>query len=121
MKYSIVRGVIMSGLQLPMRNVILNACTVFFDMKKNCIITSALDGVHSPESLHPFGYALDFRTRHLTSKMITKAKYSLKERLWRCSVYYDVVVCKNCLHAEYDIIRLKKDLQESKTSTILKH
>lgn len=60
-------GVIMAGLQLPMWRVIVEASAVWDKYGHELVITSGLDGTHTPRSMHPFGYALDLRTNYFDS------------------------------------------------------
>lgn len=65
----------------------------------NGIITSALEGKHSPTSLHPKGLAYDFRTRHLSEGSKKALVDWLKEYLGES---FDVILEKDHLHVEYD-------------------
>lgn len=94
-------GVIMAGLKLEMRPVIICADKVWKSFSKELVITSALDGTHSPGSLHPFGYALDFRSRYFTNVQIIKVIAALKAHL---GPKYDVIFEGDHIHAEYDYI-----------------
>jgi hypothetical protein len=57
-------GVILAGLQLPMRLVLMEANRIWSELGQELAITSGLDGTHSPGSMHYYGYALDMRTRY---------------------------------------------------------
>jgi len=62
-------------------------------------VTTGTDGTHMANSLHYAGYALDFRTRHLTSEQKEAFRRRLGEALGR---HYDVVLHKTHLHVEFD-------------------
>ena len=69
------------------------------DTKKEIVVTSILDGVHSSKSLHYKGLAFDIRTYIYTQYEISKLMGSLKYML---GPNYDVVLEKNHIHIEYD-------------------
>lgn len=58
-------GVIVKGIQPETVLGYIIVQGIFFRYKLTCTITSALDGKHGANSLHPKGYALDFRSKHL--------------------------------------------------------
>lgn len=63
-----------------------------------CVITSGVDGRHSPQSLHYAGAAIDLRTRDLAPQQIEDIARTLRGRL---GVDFDVVVESDHLHVEY--------------------
>lgn len=65
------------------------------------IVTSANDGKHGVNSLHPRGLALDLRTRDLTSAQITAVAAALTTRLGPA---WDVVIeyAPPHIHVEFD-------------------
>lgn len=69
------------------------------DTKKEIVVTSILDGVHSSKSLHYKGLAFDMRTHIYTQYEISKLMGSLKYML---GISYDVVLEKDHIHIEYD-------------------
>ena len=98
--------VILSGLQLPMRKVLIEADKIWRDNGQELVITGGLDGVHSAGSVHYYGYALDLRTRYFTGSEYSPGSIEgiaakLKEKL---GSDYDVVVHKTHIHVEYDKI-----------------
>ena len=107
-KFRIKKGVSLVGLQLETREIIKAVYYAYDMLNMYCMITSTLDGIHSPDSLHPFGYAIDFRTFHLTKEYKQQVFVQVKRSLLGISPFYDVVLSKNCLHVEYDIIRYRK-------------
>lgn len=74
--FSIKEGVSLQGLQIEMREVLIQMEHLFNKINKELVITSGTEGIHSPTSLHYYGYALDFRNRHLTEneKALTLAR-----------------------------------------------
>lgn len=94
-------GVVLAGLQLPMRIVLCEAAMIWRQHGQELVITSALDGVHSPGSLHPFGYAVDLRTRYFKPS----EAIAIGEELYRALPEgYDVIPYKTHIHVEYDSI-----------------
>lgn len=70
--------------------------------KRDCVVTSASDGMHKPNSKHYKFEALDFRTKHL--KKPFEAVAEIKRRLGKG---YDVIYEKpglenEHLHIEWD-------------------
>lgn len=64
--------------------------------------TEAFDGndfIHSVGSYHPFGKALDFRTRYFSDSVVDKIAKQLRDLLGKD---YDVVIHKSHIHIEYD-------------------
>ena len=60
-------GVDLSDLVPQMAIAYIIACGIYRDQAQQvCTITSGKEGEHGPNSLHPFGKALDFRIRTLT-------------------------------------------------------
>lgn len=65
----------------------------------DCVITSRFDGLHSENSLHYKGLALDFRTRDLTFGQQHIWVALCEEAL---GPHWDVVLEKDHLHVEFD-------------------
>lgn len=67
-------------------------------------VTSGRDGMHGVDSLHYFGNALDFRTRHLTPEQRISFHNATEKRLRKISEFYDVVLEHSPphLHVEFD-------------------
>ena len=100
-------GVILAGLQLPMRHVLKHADKVWKANGQELTITSALDGVHSAGSYHPFGYALDLRTRYFADVQAINCKFQLKAALENAvglleAAKYVIVVENDHIHVQYN-------------------
>ena len=63
------------------------------------IITSVEDGLHSKNSLHYEGRAIDLRTRDLSAEQIAAYAAELREAL---GMGWDVIVEKTHIHIEWD-------------------
>jgi len=92
------KGAVIQGLQLPMRKVLMFADAIWKANGKELVVTSGVDGVHSPGSLHPFGYAVDLRTFYFTNETKKKVRKLLADNL---GPEYDVVLEPTHIHAEY--------------------
>ncbi len=95
------KGVVLAGLQFPMRTVLIKASHIWEQNGQELVITSTLDGVHSPGSLHPYGYAVDLRTRYFKHTVAIQIELSLDNAL---SDEYNVILHKTHIHVEYDHI-----------------
>lgn len=80
----------------PMLNVMI---VVAAQMGGQAYITSACEGEHGPGSLHPHGYALDFRIRDIPNAKRPALAEAVSEAL---GDDYDVVLEPTHLHVEYD-------------------
>jgi len=94
-------GVALAGLKIYMRKVLTVADHVWTAHGRELVVTSTTDGVHSPGSLHPYGYAVDLRSRYFTADEIKVVAAELRGLL---GTRYDVVVHKTHIHVEYDEI-----------------
>jgi len=73
-------------------------------------ITSGLDGCHNAESYHPFGWALDLRTRYFSNeqwvnKVADTLRLQIHEEARHFPQYYkeyQVVVESDHIHVEYE-------------------
>jgi hypothetical protein len=54
-------GAVVLGLQKPMAKAKALAATIYWAHGEEFFITSGIEGNHSDGSLHPFGYAIDFK------------------------------------------------------------
>ena len=96
-------GVIMQGLQLPMRVVLKRADALYKKYGQELTITSALDGTHSAGSLHYYGYALDLRTRYFPLAEAREIANTLQREL---GSGYTVLFETNHIHVQYNVHRL---------------
>ncbi len=94
----IKKGVNVAGIRPEMTLAIIAATSFCSDIKKNCTITSALEGQHSTTSLHYIGCAVDFRTRNMNKAEKEMFRNSMTDAL---SNDFDVVLEHNHLHVEY--------------------
>ena len=100
------KSVKLKGLHVKMREVLMAVEKTWESRGEEPVITAGTEAIdsegnflHSMGSLHPFGRALDFRTRYfgrVTQIMITN---ELKQNLGR---HYDVILHKTHIHIEYD-------------------
>ena len=81
-------SVILVGLHPELYFAMGIADRAFADEGLECVITAGLDGLHNPGSLHPLGFALDFRNENCDD--LQKAR--IFEKLMRLQRYgFDVV------------------------------
>jgi hypothetical protein len=92
-------GVILNGLKMQMRKVLIEADRIWLKYDQELVVTSGLEGAHSPGSLHYYGFALDFRTRYFTqeqeAKVYQELSRSLDDRVYR------VILHKTHIHVEF--------------------
>ena len=93
-------GVIISGLDIRMRDVLIKADSVWKTYGEELVVTSGLDGVHSAGSLHYYGLALDFRTRYFTAQIRAKVADDLQAELGE---NFLVINEKNHIHVQYQL------------------
>ena len=91
-------GVILYGLNIKMRPVLLYADSIWKSLGQELVITSTTDGVHSPGSLHPYGFAVDLRSNYFTNEQKAEACNKLRSRLGSS---YSVVPEPTHIHVEY--------------------
>jgi hypothetical protein len=92
-------GARMLGLHPEILLAIPIAHEILRQWEADLVITTGTDGTHMANSLHYAGYAVDLRTRHLTSQQKEAFRRQLSEALGR---HYDVVLHKSHLHVEFD-------------------
>lgn len=93
-------GVRLDGLQpeIQERFWLLDAvCRAWFG--RECVITSAREGVHKEGSLHGSGFAVDIRTNDQLPVVVRGFVVDLRVQLGKG---YDVVLEKDHVHVEYD-------------------
>lgn len=90
-------GVDLRGLSPQMAIAYTIACRCYGQY--DCVITSANDSKHGPNSLHYKGQALDLRTRHLNGQGLQAVYLKLKESLGE---QFDVVLESDHIHVEWD-------------------
>ena len=93
----IKNGVDLRGLTPQMAIAYIIACRCYGQY--DCVITSASDGKHGPNSLHYNGQALDLRTRHINGQGLQLVVDKLKEAL---GSQFDVVLESDHIHVEFD-------------------
>ena len=96
-------GVSLVGLQIEMRPVLMAAEDIWksHSREEGVTITAGTDGVHSAASLHPFGYALDFRTHYWKKAEKSKVAQELQDAL---GDDYDIVIHSTHIHSEFQRI-----------------
>lgn len=93
------------GLQPQMRLVLKYVDIVYESFGQEPVITAGTEStndnkfIHSAGSYHPFGFALDFRTRYFTKDVIDEIVETLKINL---GSEYDVIYEGNHLHIEFN-------------------
>ena len=73
--------VVLAGLQPVMRPVLREANRIWEAHGEELVVTATRDGVHSAASWHPYGYALDLRTRFWTISEAIEVAQELKDAL----------------------------------------
>ncbi len=91
--------VIMTGLQIPMRQVLKHANQIWKNEGQELVITSALDGTHSAGSYHYYGYAVDLRSRYFTTTKKKEVVRKLKDAL---GTDYTVIGEHTHIHVQYN-------------------
>ncbi len=92
----IKHGVDLRGLTPQMAIAYTIACKCYGQY--DCVITSANDSKHGPNSLHYKGQALDLRTRHMNGQGLQAVYHKLKEELGE---QFDVVLEQDHCHIEW--------------------
>jgi hypothetical protein len=92
-------GVTMQGLKPVMRPVLIVVKQLMDNYEVYTMVTSATDGEHSAGSLHYYGYALDFRTRHLEpnqrASLLAQLNAIFEDNHYKCILH------DTHLHIEY--------------------
>lgn len=75
-------------------------CNVYDRFGFDCVLVYGRDGMHSQQSLHYHGNALDVRTRMIDD---AKVRQDLANEIARClGPQYDVILESDHLHVEFD-------------------
>ena len=96
------------GLDIKMQPVLKHAHALWEEhIGVEMVITSARDGIHSPGSLHYYGFAVDIRTWDKQGNQINdEARFNLatvlQDALHLYSKFYEVFPHKTHIHIEYD-------------------
>ncbi len=103
--YKLVNGASIEGLDIRMRPAMIVCGRVFKKHKQTHTITCGLNGSHSSGSLHPYGLAIDSRTRFLGWSWVKKraVRDEIAIALSRIDYRFDVILHKTHLHIEFDI------------------
>ncbi|MHA1970761.1 MAG: hypothetical protein ACTSXE_02820 [Candidatus Thorarchaeota archaeon] len=100
----IKKGVILTGLQLEMRDVLISYGSACRDISVVGEVTSGLEGQHSYGSYHYYGYALDLSIKGMTDGEVGYIEKSLRRDL---RAFYDVMVERTHIHVEFDVNKAK--------------
>ncbi len=93
-------GCDLRGLTPPMAIAYTIACHIYWERcQVRCVITSASDGTHGPNSLHYKGKALDLRTNNIPRHALPALHADLKTAL---GAQFDVVLEDDHIHLEHD-------------------
>lgn len=99
-------GVSIVGLKIEMRFALKTVDRLWWHYGQEAVVTAGTNVVddngkfiHSPASFHPFGYALDFRTRYFDQNTIDIIATKLRELL---GDDYTVVVHSTHIHIQYN-------------------
>ena len=87
------------GLQPQMCIAYLIASRCYEKHGYTCVITSASDSKHGPNSLHYCGKALDIRTRHVLEVIKPALRDEIADAL---GPQFDVVLESDHIHLEFD-------------------
>lgn len=73
--------------------------SVFQSFSRESILTSGVEGVHKPGSLHPKGLATDWRIWHVPAALQAELVAKLKKNLGK---EFQVILETDHIHCEYD-------------------
>ena len=101
----------LAGLQPEMDPALYAADKVFAKYSLDTVITAGTeefypDGtlIHAKDSLHPRGFAVDLRNRHIPNGVYTKLISDLRDALAAISPAYQLILKhSNHFHIEYDL------------------
>jgi hypothetical protein len=90
----------MVGLRPEVIPLLIVANEVYASLGYDCVVTSVTDSKHTAGvSLHPFGFAIDFRTKHVP---VEKHQAIVDEMKVRLGPQFDVVLEVDHIHGEFD-------------------
>lgn len=95
-------GVKLSGLKIQMRPVLMGADAVWKKHGHELTITETDGGVHSPRSLHPYGYAVDIRSGYWWGYNQDTVKRMCKELQDALGHDYQVIKHTTHVHVEWE-------------------
>ncbi len=99
----IKKGVRMDGIRPEIVAIFPVVEEVYKYAEMVCVLTSAREGVHSSNSLHPKGFAVDFRytagTVYRDAEIANMIRDALPDE-------YDVIPEDDHIHVEYDLKRI---------------
>lgn len=87
------------GIQPEMTGAFPIIENVFQSFGVEAILTSGTEGQHMPGSLHPKGFATDWRSRHVPDRFRPDLVEMLKEKLGK---EFQVILEKDHIHIEFD-------------------
>ena len=99
MNMRLKRGVTLEGVQWPMKKAIEHADRIWKQLGRELVVTSAAKDPKQLQTLHAFGFALDFRTFYFRRFTKENAARLLQRALGED---YKVLVCSTHIHCEYD-------------------
>ena len=91
-------GVCITGIRPEILFGLMAAQNVYGNLGYDLIVTSVVDGKHSPTSLHYSGCAVDLRTRHMAVDDIKQARDQIAAALPND---FDVVLEPTHIHLEW--------------------
>ena len=100
----LVEGAVIMGLKIEVRPALIAAERIWKEhgRSEGFTITCGLDGEHSAGSLHPYGYAIDIRTKYFTEEVKKEVFAQLKKEL---PEPFDVIWHSTHIHIEFDVFR----------------
>jgi hypothetical protein len=97
----IKEGVKLQGLRLVMRPVLIAAEEAWQANGQELVVTSTTEGTHSAGSLHPYGYAVDFRTRYFSNAEKRNVVQLLHDKLVKYGGMYRIITHNTHIHVEF--------------------
>lgn len=96
-KFELKNNVNIIGVHPLMLKVFKSAAEVWENNGRVLVITSCMDGLHSPGSYHYIGCAVDLRTYYFPNNTIPIVAAELSAKL---GIDYEVIVEKTHIHVE---------------------